>query len=114
LKNFYKLKFKKWSNVLILILFLGLIYQIYELDIHVWSCDAEENSGSCLLAARIYLDSDNKSMGEKYLRSSCEGKYPLGCYELGNTLINNGFSQEGTNFIIQACELGHEPACPQN
>lgn len=89
-----------------------LVYKLYELDIHAWSCDVEENTGSCLLASRIYESSNNLSMAEKYLRSSCKGEYPLGCFELGNHLIKKGQLEEGKKVLFQACELGHKPACP--
>lgn len=106
------LKFKKWTNVGIFFLLFAISYKLFELDIHVWACDVEENTGSCLLASRMYLDSDNHSMGEKYLRSSCAGEYPLGCFELGKYLIKKGEAEEGKKRVTQSCELGHKPACP--
>jgi hypothetical protein len=112
LKKLNIFKFKKWTNIAVLLLFLTLAYKLYELDIHVWACDVEENTGSCLLASRMYLDSGNHSMAEKYLRSSCDGEYPLGCFDLGNHLIKKGDREEGKKRLVQSCELGHKPACP--
>lgn len=86
---------------------LAIGYKLYEQDLYVWSCDSEANTGSCLLASRIYFDNENKIMGEKYLRKSCSGNYALGCFELGNFLRD-----EAT--LKKACELGHKPACKKN
>jgi TPR repeat protein len=112
LKKPSKNKLKKWLNVFIMFLLFVLFYKLYELDIQAWSCDVEENTGSCLLTSRIYLESGNLSMAEKYLRSSCKGEYPLGCFELGNFLIKKGSLEEGKKVLTQSCELGHKPACP--
>jgi len=53
------------------------------------------------------LEKDNKIMGEKYLRKSCNGDYALGCYELG-------ILTKEDSFLKKACGLGHKPACKEN
>lgn len=86
------------------LVFLSIGYKIFELDIHVWSCESEQNTGSCLLAARMYIENENRSQGEKYLKLSCNGKYGLGCFELFKLTGDPSFKK-------QACELDHKPAC---
>lgn len=95
---------QKWGYVALILVFLAIGYKLYELDIYTWSCDSEGNTGSCLLASRLYLENENRIMAEKYLRKSCDGKYALGCYELGRFMRDE-------KIIKQACDLGHKPAC---
>ena len=95
---------QKWGYVAFVLVFFAICFKLYELDVYVWSCDSEENTGSCLLASRLYSENDNRTMGEKYLRKSCDGKYPLGCYELALFLKDD-------LIMKKACDLGHKPAC---
>lgn len=112
MKKISRNKLKKWLNIVILLLLFALTYKAFELDIQSWSCDTEDNTGSCLLASRIYLAADDHANAEKYLRSSCQGEYGLGCFELGNFLIEKGKLEEGKKVLTQSCNLGHKPACP--
>lgn len=104
---------QKIFYIAFVVIFISIFYNLYELDLYVWSCDSEENTGSCLLASRLYDKADNSSMTEKYLRKSCTGEYGLGCYELGKFLINDGRKEEGQKVLNLSCEQNHQPACDQ-
>lgn len=74
--------FRRWIYITLTFGFIAIVFKLYELDTYTWFCEEEKNTGSCLLAARLYKKASNFRQAEKYLSLSCVGGYELACKEL--------------------------------
>lgn len=96
-----------------MILFIYLMYKIFQEDIHVWSCESEENAPSCAVVGLMSERDGNPLRALRFYQLSCDNDYALGCYHLGNLHFQMRDKEKARKFLEKACELELKMACTQ-
>lgn len=99
--------------ILSVIVFIYLLYKIYQEDIHVWSCESEENAPSCTVVGLMSEANGNPLRALSYYQRSCDKDYALGCFHLGNLHLQMGDKKKARKSLEKACELESKMACAQ-
>lgn len=94
-------------------LLLYLLYKIYQENIHVWSCESQENAPSCAVVGLISEERKNPMRALSYYKVSCDQDYGLGCYHLGKLYRKMGEVDKAHEVFKKGCELDFKLACAQ-
>lgn len=94
-------------------LFIYLMYKIYQEDIHVWSCESEDNAPSCTVVGLMSEERGNPLRALKYYQASCDQDYALGCFHLAQIYFKMGEEKKARNALEKACGQELKMACAQ-
>ena|GEM_PF-2822011 len=108
-----KPQYFKLLIILSVILFVYLIYKIYQEDVHVWTCESENNAPSCTVVGLMSEENGNPLRALNFYQLSCEKDYSLGCFHLGNLYLKMGEKKKARKSLEKACELDLKMACAQ-